>query len=359
VDDGGVPTAAYSGLVEAHADTAVCLAYAEDLEGLTRWRKEPAPVVVPPAGIGWTGFRDPFVFRVGARRYAVLGGGTADDGPVLSLFACDDLRDWRPLGRLLDLADPVAAAVAGAQIWECPSLVEVDGRWVLVLSLIRDDSLGRVVWLSGILSPRGETLRFEAADGGLVDHGHDFYAPTVLLEESRTLMWGWTWEDRPLDDVDAAGWAGALTWPRVLELSEAGRLVTRPAPELEELRGPASEVAFPVSLSLPHEPVELVLTAVEPLALRLDGLEVSLDPVAGTVRTSRAVHTAYRKGWPSEGQLAPGPVRLRVVVDGSVIEVYAEGGPTFTERVYPNGPRQVTVSSPVPGRMTVYPLTAG
>lgn len=51
--------------------------------------------------------------------------------------------------------------------------------------------------------------------GGMLDHGRDFYAPTTLVEDDRTLLWGgWSWESRTERESVAAGWAGRLTHPR-------------------------------------------------------------------------------------------------------------------------------------------------
>ena len=60
--------------------------------------------------------------------------GTTTGDPQLLLYACDDLDDWTYLGPLLTIDDPVAAAVVPANIWECPNLFQLGGRWVLLLS---------------------------------------------------------------------------------------------------------------------------------------------------------------------------------------------------------------------------------
>jgi beta-fructofuranosidase len=55
-------------------------------------------------------------------------------------------------------------------------------------------------------------------------------------------------------------------------------------------------------------------------------------------------------------------VELRLVVDGSLVEVYVAGGPVFTERVYPagDGPWQLRVegAGAVGSRAVVHRLRA-
>ena len=54
--------------------------------------------------------------------------------------------------------------------------------------------------------------------------GPTFYAPQVLVDGDRVLLWGWAWEgaQRTPEEVAAAGWAGVLTFPRELSLGPAG-----------------------------------------------------------------------------------------------------------------------------------------
>ena len=111
---------------------------------------------------------------------------------------CDDLDDWTYLGPLLTIDDPVAAAVVPANIWECPNLFQLGGRWVLLLSQWRHvdgtHELAGVRYLVGDLIETEGGLRFVAESGGTVDDGPTFYAPQVLVDDDRALLWGWAWE---------------------------------------------------------------------------------------------------------------------------------------------------------------------
>ncbi|MDT9695202.1 glycoside hydrolase family 32 protein [Streptomyces sp. P17] len=349
VDDGGVPTAVYTGVDRQHVGLGtVCLARTADPEdpALTEWKPLPAPVVLgPPADLDVVMFRDPFVFHSGGRRRALLGAGHADGTPSVLLYDCDDLTDWRFAGVLLDGNDPVAAEAFGDRAvgWECPQMyATASGDWVLVVSLWDGDP-----WATGYLTGRlipdasGE-LRFAAHTGGRLDEGRDFYAPAVLQEDGRALMWGWSWEAREQSEVDRAGWAGVLSAPRVVDVHADGALCVVPAPELELLRADEPFVTAQGTATLP-EAYDLTVTADGPATLTLlrsaAGAELTLrlDPAEGVV-------TLDRSGWPRARQDGSAPIEVRVpggprlevrvLADGSLLELFVGDRATVTERVY-------------------------
>ncbi|MFF7521459.1 glycoside hydrolase family 32 protein [Streptomyces pseudovenezuelae] len=355
VDDDGVPTAVYTGVDRTHAGLgSICLAVAED-DDLVAWKPLPVPVVSdPPADLDVTMFRDPFVFRSGGRRWALVGAGHADGTPSVLVYDCEDLRDWRFAGVLLDGRDPVAARAfgPGATGWECPQLARTPGgEWVLALALWDGDPLGTAYVTGRPVQLPGGGLTFVARHAGRLDQGRDFYAPSVLQDTARdrALLWGWSWEARPQEEVDRAGWAGVLTAARVLDVHEDGSLRATPAPELELLRS-----ASPLGPGPLPEAYDLTVTARSPGTVRLlrssSGAEltVRLDPAAGTV-------TLDRSGWPRSRPDGSGPLRLRVpegpltvrvLVDGSLLELFAGERAMVTERVYrqPGDTAELSVS---------------
>lgn len=347
VDDDGVPTAVYTGIGDGVLDASVCLATADD-DGLRSWTKLPVAAARPPEGLDLVGYRDPFLFSTGGHRYALMGAGLAGGGAAtVLLYGCDDLRRWTYLGPLLSTGDPVAGKHAPADIWECPQLVRLGDRWVLIVSLWTDEVLGRVAYLVGDLDESGGVPRFLPAHGGLVDAGRDFYAPALLAAPDRTLMWGWSWEDRGETDVLASGWAGTLTFPRELGLDPGGRLTTRPAPELHALRGDATAhpLAAGQGTTLPAGPLDLEIR-LHPapghpaaLSLELDGtsLAVTVEPGTGHVELHRQVRHPERTTRAATGRITPDlpVIEARLLLDGSIVELFLPDGVVFTERLYP------------------------
>jgi len=331
VDDDGVPTAVYTAVPDHAWNGAVTLARSD--RTLRRWRQDVSPVVGTPADPQIDEVRDPFVFHHQGRRYAVQGAGQRHGRPQLLLWGCDDLEDWVPLGPLLTADDPVAAEVAPANIWECPNLVLVDGQWVLILSLWRwrDDTheLAGVRYLLGELETVGAGVRFRATSGGEIDGGPACYAPQVLSAGGRTLLWGWAWEvGRSEAQIEAAGWAGVLTFPRALSV-RAGTLRFQPAAELSGLR--QGELEWRPGTPITAPTFEIVATG--PVRLRL---------VAGAAAESVAEVT---------GSVAD---PARILVDGSIIESFADGQ-VSTNRAYPSATSGWFIDAD-PGDITIWSL---
>mgnify|MGYP000417832417 FL=1 len=152
------PAVVYSGIADESSQSTVCLRWGSP--DLLEWG---APIVVgttPEANdIGI--MRDPFVFEHEGRKLAVVGAGLRDGSPAVLLYDRSDELAWRYAGLLVD-DDPVLRGAGTADIWECPQLFPLDGRWVLVVSIHDNDVLGEVVAAVGDLVPDGEGLRFVA-----------------------------------------------------------------------------------------------------------------------------------------------------------------------------------------------------
>ncbi|MHA7176582.1 glycoside hydrolase family 32 protein [Arthrobacter sp. Sr24] len=309
--DGDVPTAYYTGIAETEHDSQVMTATSD--RTLIEWEQEQQGIEGMPDEPEIGDVRDPFLFTFNGTQYAIQGAGYKDGTPAILLYRCHTMTQWEYLGPLVTGGSGVAQEWAPAQIWECPQLFEIDGQWVLMLSLWnRDDhSLDRVTYLTGELSEGGAGLKFLPTGGGLIDDGPDFYAPQVVAgtaEEPRTLMWAWSWEKSRNDaDILASGWAGVLTYARVLSFRD-GALRSEPVAEVNTLRNgvisadtdsftvPTSARAFDVTAD---SAVELVL---------VDG---------GQERVVAAIAAG------------------RILVDGSLVEIFADGGTARTVRAYP------------------------
>lgn len=312
VDDAGVPTAVYTAVPDHAWTGAVNLARSD--RTLRTWRQDVNPVVGTPLDPDIDEVRDPFVFQFEGHRYAVQGAGQRHGRPQLLLWGCDDLESWVPLGPLLTADDPVAAEIAPANIWECPNLAFVDGQWVLIVSLWRwrvdTHELAGVRYLLGELQTAGTGLRFRATSGGEIDDGPACYAPQVLSVGDRTLLWGWAWEVGRSDaQIQAAGWAGVLTFPRELSIRD-GVLRSQPATELAGLR--QGQLTWQ-----PGQPI---------------------TAPAFEIRATGPVRLRMVDGAPAESIIEmTGSAELpaQIFVDGSIIESFVDGR-VSTNRAYPS-----------------------
>jgi beta-fructofuranosidase len=344
----GRPILAYTATTDASGIGPVLLAEPAD-DTLERWNQGTAAVASPALVPGTPrGFRDPyFVVRAGTR-YAVMTGGSVGGPAEVLLFDATDLEHWVYIGVLLSADDPIAARFAPADLWECPQLVLFEDRWVMVVSLWTDGRLGDVAYLVGDIE-WGVQPRFVPQSGGLVDHGADFYAPTIVDDATTKRMWGWSWDADSVEDRRRRGTTGALSCPRLLRLDSLGQLKQRVDPALALLRqGKATQRSGSIAagevvllgdlargaelvLVVPSdEPVELEIFAGgehEPARLRITPDQVELDrrswPVADGTREARAAVTS------PEGVAR----QVHLLSDGSLVEVFVDGI-AFTERVY-------------------------
>jgi len=185
-----------------------------------------------------------------------------------------------------------------------------------------------------------------------------YFAPEALLDgKGRQIMWAWL-TDNPGGEPQK-GWSGVYGLPRSLWLGPDGTLRMRPVKELEMLR--CEEQTFDdvaladgqtKTLPLPAgDSCELLLT-IDPATARQCGVKVraSADGKQETrlyydAEAKRLVFDATRSGIDGRRRVerAPfelnkdEPLKLRVFVDKSVVEVYANDRQAICRRVYPGG----------------------
>jgi beta-fructofuranosidase len=320
----------------------------------------------PPAGTVM--FRDPYVWRDGDR-WRMLVGATLEGGRGAALhYGSDDLSHWRYLGHYLARApEQLADNRDTGKGWECVQLATLaPDRAALVFSVW--DPEGGAAHVATYV---GEDLgfRFEPHQLQLFDHGPDCYAPAVMqAPDGRWLAWAWIWEARdehrvgaPSSWTDEVGWAGMLSLPRELTLTEHG-LHQAVAREIDLLRGGRLlDVTWTVTDAAPAElgQIDRSTDLVATLGRSTDGraaaglrvvtsadgsehLDVGLDPGTGDLIVDRAAASldprAKKGSWRIPIRVPPGgSVELRALIDHSVIEIFTSNGEALTLRFYPTG----------------------
>lgn len=363
VADTARATAYYTGTRSDPADAIILKATSED-DALEQWTKFPTPVATAPPSPGQehptqdvelAGIRDPFVFTHQDTSYAVVGSGAAAPGrPMVLLYSCEDPDAWAYRGVLLDVADVVAAREAPGDFWECPQLFRLDGHWVLIVSVVAEQRAARVHAFLGDLVESDTGFRFVCESGALLDHGHSFYAPAVLpADDGEVYMWAWAWDDATEGATPARDWSGSLTFTRRLYLGANGTVGNAPVLALDTLhrntrtvRGFNGTLEHTIAANAFDVTVDLLPVGPEPVRVSLgEAFALTIDHSAGEVelhhRTPDPIRDtwAMRAGFERDADL----VRVRVVVDGDLAEIFIEGGPSFTE----------SVSMPRPARLRV------
>lgn len=354
VDDAGVPTIIYTG-VRAGVEVQ-CVATGDD--ALVAWRKHPGnPVIAaPPAGLETLGFRDPCVWREDDGWRMLLATGLRGRGGAALLYASPDLLHWTYLHPLLaadEVGDELPDPGELGEIWECPGLFPLgdpaDGRYVLLISTL---PARRTLAFIGAYADQ----RFVPERLTPLDAGPSFYAPQAFRDaRGRLLLFGWLQETRPEAAALAAGWSGAISAPRVLSRLPDGALGMDVAPEWEALRQApdptpglalaAVALAPGAALDLPPLPGGCFEAQVDYAAGAADGvIELQAPGARLAIAWERRAGTLTLRGPDTDvaQRSAPcpddEPIRLRLLVDRSIVEVFVNQRIGGSWRFYPADP---------------------
>jgi sucrose-6-phosphate hydrolase SacC (GH32 family) len=365
----GTPTFIYHGVPEG-----TCLATSED-DLLTGWTKHAAnPVIrVPePGEPGHTFYVvfDPCAWREGDTYAALIGNRVpAQSGDATSLFKSPDLVHWEYVGPFYESDRRWTDADEDCAV---PDFFPLGDRHVL---LFCSHLQGTQYYLGRYDGRRfqPETHGWMSWPGGLLG------GPRTLLDgQGRRIFFDWIRELRGVERERAAGWSGVMTLPRVLSLAAEGTLCVEPVPEVEALRfndrecrglhwvadaeivldgvwGDGLELAlemepegareFGVKVRCSPDGVEqtAVVYAPEERALKVDVGRSTLDEnirytyyrnLGALDRLPESQRRVSAQAAPLE--LAPGePLRLRLFLDRSVLEVFANSRQCITQRIYP------------------------
>jgi len=304
------------------------------------WTKYPGNPVFPALA---KDFRDPKVFWDEDHWSVVLAVGDH-----LEFFRSSNLREWTRTGRF--------DARLEVGVWECPDLFPLPtptgDQWVLLLSvgdLAPNGGSGTCYWVG-----RWDGRTFEPGAGPTWLDGTDNYAGVTWNgTPGQRLFVGWMNNWRYARQTPADTWRGAMTVPRSLSL-EGSWLRQEPVAAVAALR----TLGRVLATGLVDD--ALVLGTVTPvsdteLTLRSSGAPVSLvwrwggaalvlnwDPRAGSLTLDRqragevSFHPDFVRPMTTTLKTPGADLAVRILLDGTSIEVFAEGGLTvLTALVYP------------------------
>ncbi len=360
----GVPTIIYHGV-----GAGTCVATATD-DGLICWRKSPYNPVIPEPREGTPGWGiynvfDPHAWLEGDRYHAILGGKVKphDLHDTAYLFTSPDLVHWeyqRPF------YSPSPGWTGEEEDCACPDFFQLGERHVLLCISHPWGArcyLGR--YRNGNFVPE-EHHRLNWPGGAC-------FAPESLVDaRGRRIFWAWALDQRRQRGKWRSG-LGVMTLPRVLSLAHDGALRIEPAAELERLRrrqrgwhdlwlGAGQELSLQ---DLKGDCLELSLEATVSESSEL-GLKVRCSPdgseqttilcnrmgkslIIDTTRASldpdvwRPFPIIRGKTEPQDVPVQVAPfdlspderLKLRVFLDRSILEVFANGRQCLTQRIYP------------------------
>jgi beta-fructofuranosidase len=141
----GAPVVIYSG--NSKVGQRCCLAASsDDLQSLQKDGRNP---VIPdlPAGMNIDQYRDHCVWRVGDTWNQLIGARIKDVGGAVLLYRSQDLVDWQFIGPILVGGQHSVDPLPKNAMWECPDLIPVGDKHLLVLSILTDSPQYTVYFL--------------------------------------------------------------------------------------------------------------------------------------------------------------------------------------------------------------------
>ena len=390
VFDGSMPRGIYSGdmmdnmpvptIIVHVPGQGTCLYTAEDDE-LIRWKPHPRNPVIPADGAPPEAvIFDPCGWKDGDVYYALVGNKNKTEGyegDSTSLFRSRDLEHWEYRGPFYRSERRWTKEYEDCA---CPDFFPLGKKHMLISHVHRP--WNHLQYYIGRFDKQAERFLPEG-HGHMSWPGGSVCAPETLLDgKGRRIFWGWIMEARPATN----GWGSVATLPRVLSLADDETLRISPAPELEVLRcNPRTRENLAVSGEMPLEDVRgdclEICTLIEPGDAAEFGLKMRCSPggeeqtaivcvpAAGELKVELAQSTldpnvkyTWAKGSFADEQSIPEAkrhakeqvapfelkagetVQLRVFLDRSVLEVYANGRQCITQRIYPSRPDSLGVS---------------
>ena len=296
---------------------------------------------------------DPHGWLEGDTYYAIFGGAKA------TLFKADKLDNWKYVGPFLTKNMP---GVDDFEDISCPDFFKLGDRYMLLcISHARGCRYYLGQWKNEQFTPQlHERMNWP---------GGTCFAPESLLDDKRRrIMWAWVLDRRPRNEY---GWSGTMTLPRVLSLHEDGTLRIEPIDELKRLRVhgnkrerirvadgspvtlddvrggcleldltiiPGSAKRFGVKLRCSPDGAEQTVIECDPSAkhLKIDMSKSSLDQVKYYTFCMKGGKNPQVAEQIAPFQLKKGEkLRLRIFLDRSILEVFANARQCVTQRIYP------------------------
>ena len=387
----GVPTFIYHGVPDG-----ICLATSQD-DLLIHWEKHLANPIIPNPGPNDE-------FRIGGApcawvedgKYYALTGNSHGTPDIAYLYTSSDMSHWEYLHPFYKGGFFTEGAYEDCG---CPDFFALGDKYMLLFTSHRR---GAQCYIGSYANQRftpERHVRFAFGDWGRPGIYNE--GLTLLDDQGRRILFGRMSEARYGHIQRASGWAGIISLPTILSLSDKDVLQVEPVPELEMLHGEkmsAGDIALAPDSSVVIDPnignqIEIRATFVWENADEF-GLKVCCSPDGEEqtiIRFNTNPTVRYRA---YQGALSPNdmptrmelildvtrssvsaevsnresercavyqkigePVELRIFVDRSVVEVFANGQHYLSKRIYPARPDSLGLQVfAVGGRATLLSL---
>ncbi|WP_210487754.1 GH32 C-terminal domain-containing protein [Rufibacter aurantiacus] len=334
---------------------------------LVEWQKHPKPLITQQKGVGLFGdFRDPFVWRDedDKKWYLLNGSGLPGSGGTALLYSSKDQLNWEYHGPFYQFNYQQYPNLG--PIWELPVFLPIgkypngEKKYIFLVSPVGKGADVEVYYWLGRFDK--SQLRFvpDGATPQLIDLGDfHFTGPSGMVDPKtgRVIIFTIAQGNRNSREEHAAGWAHNAGLPVQLSLNKEGRLLVEPIDELKSLRKKelvnfsgkkileANRLLTDVKGPMLEIQVEINPQQAQKFGLKVgcspDGEEETLiyyDKATASLMTDRSKTSKTRIQGLEGGKLDIGRenLKLRIFLDHSMVETYANSYHSLTTRMYPS-----------------------
>jgi fructan beta-fructosidase len=314
----------------------------------------------PVLDIGSTNFRDPNVFWYAPQNKWVMAVVKALEYTV-QLYESKDLKSWTLLSEFGKTGDVT-------KIWECPSLTKVpvngtkETKWVLMISSgHRQKGYLAMQYFVGDFD--GKNFISQKQDKVLyVDEGKDFYAAIPFSNlppnQKKPIIIGWLNDWEYANDIPTSGFRGAFSVPRQISLYQTNGIYKLKQEPIVKAGIPTEKISLKAKTGIVSKlaksnanvyRLQLTIDLSNAKGFDLHLLKnisntsiLSYDMASESLSFDRthSGNVDFNKRFPSIETVKIKPennlLTLDILVDKSVVEIYANGGKTvITDLVFP------------------------
>ena len=208
-------------------------------------------------------------------------------------------------------------------MWECPDLFKVNGKYVLLLSPENITLDGKNYTNNSIYSiveyDEDECEMKIVNDYSYVDLGLDLYAPqTTLDKDGNRIMIGWM---RMPKKFDGEEWIGMMSLPRVINVIDNDVYFNVPnyIDKLFDKKIDISSFKF-------NEPYKIETKLKDGSSLKIGELVISVEDDQVLVDRSKVFVSDVQIGTVFNTPKLDGKYELKIYVDNGIVEIFVNGG---------------------------------
>lgn len=299
-------------------------------------------IIIPPNKNYKEDQRDPRIFKKNGFYYLTLGARDKNDKGCILIYRSKYIeKDWEFFGELL-----VDGFENSAYMWECPDILNIDGKDILLFSPQGMKSEGEFFnniyqngYMIGKLDIENKIFKAES-DFIELDRGFDFYAAQGFNNTEKSYLIGWVGLPDTIYPNDKE-FSGNLSLVRELKIKN-NKLFINPVENIDDLR--LEKIEFN-ELIKDIEPLEISLENIKnSLEIKIyshekkGGFIIYYDKNKKEFKIDRSkLENKISQDFGFERKISNIDLKsMRIFVDKSTIEIFINQGEfTLTSKIFP------------------------